>query len=134
MKETRTSRERGVTIVRWSARVWSIASVGFVLLMFVGSGLAEGFNPAQFAFRDLVGLFFFPFGVCLGMILAWRWEGLGEPLPSAAFSLSMRRCASWMDGFRAARGLRSWPRRGSYSWCAGCCRRICARQRRLTSR
>ena len=59
------------------ARVWSVASVGFVLLMFVGSGLAEGFNPAQFASRDLIGLFFFPFGVCLGMIVAWRREGLG---------------------------------------------------------
>jgi hypothetical protein len=77
MHETRTSRERGVTIIRWTARVWSIASLGFVLLMFVGSALAEGFNPAQFALRDVVGLLFFPFGVCLGMILAWRWEGPG---------------------------------------------------------
>jgi hypothetical protein len=54
-----------------------MASVGFVLLMFIGSGLAEGFNPAQFTSRDLAGLFFFPFGVCLGMIVAWRREGLG---------------------------------------------------------
>jgi hypothetical protein len=69
--------KRGITVIRWIARVWSVASVGFVLLMFVGSALAEGFNPAQFAFRELVGLFFFPFGVCLGMILAWRREGLG---------------------------------------------------------
>jgi hypothetical protein len=64
-------------IVRWMARAWSIASVGFVLLMFIGSGLAEGFNPAQFTTRDWVGLFFFPFGICLGMIVAWRREGLG---------------------------------------------------------
>lgn len=77
MNRTRTPRERGVTAIRWLARAWSIASIGFVLLMFVGSALAEGFNPAQFAFRDVVGLFFFPFGVCLGMIVAWRWEGLG---------------------------------------------------------
>jgi len=77
MNETRTSTKRGVTAVRWTARLWSIASIGFILLMFIGSGLAEGFNPAQFAFRDLVGLFFFPLGVCLGMIVAWRWEGLG---------------------------------------------------------
>jgi hypothetical protein len=69
--------KRGITVIRWIARVWSVASVGFVLLMFVGSALAEGFNPAQFAFRELVGLSFFPFGVCLGMILAWRREGLG---------------------------------------------------------
>ena len=77
MNETRTSGKRGVTAVRWIARLWSSASIGFVLLMFIGSGLAEGFNPAQFAFRDLVGLLFFPCGVCLGMIVAWRREGLG---------------------------------------------------------
>jgi len=97
MKETRTSRERGVTIVRWSARGWSIASVGFVLLMFVGSGLAEGFNPAQFAFRDLVGLFFFPFGVCLGMILAWRWEGLGGAIAVGSL-LAFYAALRLMDG------------------------------------
>jgi len=44
---------------------------------FIGSGLAEGFSPAQLTFRDWVGLFFFPFGVCLGMIVASRREGLG---------------------------------------------------------
>jgi hypothetical protein len=64
--------KRGVTVIRWIARIWSIASIGFVLLMFVGSAIAEGFDPAQFTPRDLIGLFFFPFGVCLGMILAWR--------------------------------------------------------------
>ena len=64
-------------IIRWMARAWSIASVGFILLMFIGSGLAEGFDPAQFTPRDWVGLFFFPFGVCLGMIVAWRRERLG---------------------------------------------------------
>jgi hypothetical protein len=77
MNETRTLRKPGITIIRWIARVWSIASIGFVLLMFVGSALAEGFDPAQFRFRELVGLFFFPFGICLGIIMAWRWEGLG---------------------------------------------------------
>jgi hypothetical protein len=63
MNETRTSGKRGVTAGRWIARLWSSASIGF--------------NPAQFAFRDLVGLLFFPCGVCLGMIVAWRREGLG---------------------------------------------------------
>jgi hypothetical protein len=77
VNETRACTKPGVTVIRWVARVWSIASIGFVLLMFVGSALAEGINPAQFAFRDLVGLFFFPLGICLGMMMAWRWEGLG---------------------------------------------------------
>ena len=67
-----TAKSRTATLlIRWVARAWSIASVGLSLLMFIGSGLAEGFNSAQFAPRDWVGLFFFPFGVCLGMIVAW---------------------------------------------------------------
>jgi len=41
--------------IRWVARAWSIASVGFILLMFIGSGLMEGFNLGQFTPRDLVG-------------------------------------------------------------------------------
>ena len=64
-------------IVRWMARTWIIASVGFILLMFIGSSLVEGFNPAQLASRDWIELLFFPFGVGLGMIVAWRREGLG---------------------------------------------------------
>ena len=60
---------------RWVARVWTIASIGFVLLILVGELL---FPHAPLPmFRDLVGLFFFPFGVCVGMLLSWRWEGLG---------------------------------------------------------
>jgi hypothetical protein len=61
---------------RWIARIWSIASVGFILLIAVGE-LLYPHAPPPSTFRDLVGLFFFPFGTCVGMILAWRWEGVG---------------------------------------------------------
>ena len=94
--------KRGVTAIRWMARVWSVASVGFVLLMFVGSGLAEGFNPAQFASRDLIGLFFFPFGVCLGMIVAWRREGLGGGITVGSL-LALYAALRIMGGVRVAR-------------------------------
>jgi hypothetical protein len=80
-------------IIRWVARTWVIASVGLVLLMFIGSGKVEGFNPAQFTSRDWVGLFFFPFGVGLGMIVAWRREGLGGSITVgslAAFYAALR--------------------------------------------
>ena len=77
MNNTAVKSSTVTLIVRWMARTWIIASVGFILLMFIGSGLVEGFNPAQLASRDWIGLFFFPFGVCVGMIVAWRWEGLG---------------------------------------------------------
>jgi len=67
----------GLTLViRWMARAWSIVSIGFVLLMVMGE-VVHPHAPAPTGFRDLLGLFFFPFGVCLGMVMAWRWEGLG---------------------------------------------------------
>jgi hypothetical protein len=79
------------------AKVWSVASIGFLLLMFIGSGLEEGFNPAQFVFRDLAGLLFFPFGVGLGMIVAWRWEGLGGAITVGSL-LAFYAALRLMDG------------------------------------
>ena len=65
------------SIVRWIARIWSILSIGFVLFMFVGAGLNEGVDLARFSARDVIGLAFFPLGVCVGLVLAWRRERLG---------------------------------------------------------
>src|SRR3989304_2656932 len=41
--------------------------------MFIG----EGFEPAKITPREWASLFFFPFGLVVGMILAWWKEGLG---------------------------------------------------------
>ena len=72
-----TAKPGMVTIViRWIARVWSMASVGLVLLIAVGE-LVYPHAPPPTTFRDLAGLFLFPFSTCVGMILAWRREGLG---------------------------------------------------------
>jgi hypothetical protein len=67
-----TKRQRTLTLViRWSARVLSIASLGLVLLFLVG----EGLNPKTLT--EWLGFFFFPVGICVGMTLAWLREGLG---------------------------------------------------------
>ncbi len=65
------TRNFSIRIVRWAARIWSIGSIGLILLFIIG----EGINPT--APREWLGLLFFPFGISLGMILAWRKEGLG---------------------------------------------------------
>jgi hypothetical protein len=57
--------------MRWIARIWSIASIVLVLAFIIG----EGINPS--GLNEGLGLVFFPFGICLGMILAWWREGLG---------------------------------------------------------
>lgn len=70
--EGRTDRhQRWVLALRWTARVWSVASVGLVLAFIVG----EGFNPS--GPNEWFGVLFFPVGISVGMILAWWKEGLG---------------------------------------------------------
>jgi len=70
--ENRTERQRAWTrVVRWTARVWSIASIGLVLLFLVG----EGINPTTST--EWLGFLFFPVGICVGMVLAWWRERLG---------------------------------------------------------
>ncbi len=60
-----------VGVVRWAARIWSIAS----LVLMLGFVIGEGINPTTRA--ESLGLLFFPFGVCIGMIIGWWRERLG---------------------------------------------------------
>jgi hypothetical protein len=66
--------------LRWTARGLSILAVGVVLLFAFG----EGLNLSRFTARELAVFAFFPFGVCLGMVVAWRWEGLGGGITVAS--------------------------------------------------
>lgn len=65
-----------LAIVELLARVGSIASITLLLMLFAG----EGFEPSRVTARQWVGLFFFPVGVVVGMIVAWWKEGLGAAI------------------------------------------------------
>jgi len=56
-----------ITIVRWVARAWSVASVGFLCVFLFVYGLPP---------LTVKGVLF-PFGVMLGLVLAWRFETVG---------------------------------------------------------
>lgn len=72
--EDRTGRQPILTrLVRWTARIWSIVSIGLMLTLLVG----EGFNPTHITPTEWLGLLFFPVGISVGMILAWWREGFG---------------------------------------------------------
>ena len=58
-------------VVRWTARFWSMATIGFVIAFIIG----EGINPSSP--HEWIGLVFFPLGISVGMIVAWRYEGTG---------------------------------------------------------
>ncbi len=62
-----------VITIRWIARISSLLFIGVFSLMFIG----EGFEPARITLREWLSLFFFPFGMSMGMLLAWWKEGLG---------------------------------------------------------
>jgi hypothetical protein len=87
--------------IRWLARIWSIASIGFVLLIVVGE-LIYPHSPPPTTIRDWVGLILFPFGTCLGLVLAWRWEGVGGAI--AAGSLLGFYLVMWMIDGQLPRG------------------------------
>ena len=67
--------------LRWTARAWSVVSLGLLLLFFIG----EGFVPTEVTPYEWIGLLFFPIGVASGMILAWWKEGCGSMLTLVSF-------------------------------------------------
>ena len=62
-----------LAVIEMLARVGSIASITLLILLFMG----EAFHPAEISPNEWAGLLFFPIGVMIGMIVAWRKEGLG---------------------------------------------------------
>jgi hypothetical protein len=69
---SQTGRQLASTrLIRWIARLWSIASILIFVLLCVGEGIHYT-GPMQW-----LGFVFYPVGVSVGMILAWRREGLG---------------------------------------------------------
>jgi len=76
--------------IRWIARIWSLVSLGFVLMFLIGYGLDPSEAPP--AGTDLIVMAFFPFGVLLFMMLGWKWEkwgGIGTIASLAGFYIAL---------------------------------------------
>ena len=66
-----------ITILRWIARIWSIVSIAFVSFFVIAHIIgSEGFGTLN-SLSEVVQFLCFPSGISIGMILAWKWEGLG---------------------------------------------------------
>ncbi|MDP8267270.1 MAG: hypothetical protein P9L97_00955 [Candidatus Tenebribacter davisii] len=74
-KNVVVSKNLTLIILRWIARIWSYIVVTFIIL-FVG---AQIFSSGIGAMKPVEGaaFIFFPFGLTLGLIIAWWKEGLG---------------------------------------------------------
>lgn len=62
-----------MAVVEFLARVGSVISITLLFLFFQ----AEAFHPSEIAPREWLGLVFFPFGIIVGLAIAWWKEGLG---------------------------------------------------------
>lgn len=72
-----------VFVSRWTARIISIPLLALVVILILGDGIA---NPLTASTRDnLLGLTILI--MLLGLILGWKWEGLGGLLILAGLAL-----------------------------------------------
>ena len=83
MNSLATNRPISLCVLRWFARVWSLLAVGVILLFAIG----EGLNFSKFSARDLTMFAFFPVGIVMGMVLAWRWESIGGGITIASLAV-----------------------------------------------
>ena len=91
--------------VRWLARIGSLLSIGLILLFLTG----EPFHPTQIPPEQWIGLFFFPLGVVIGMLVAWWKEGAGAGITLVSLLafygvyglLSGNRLGGWFVAFAA---------------------------------
>lgn len=70
MSETPESRA-----LTWVARIWSLASIVFVLIFLFGEGLSR--HGAMPTATEWIGLALWPGGVAVGLVVAWFRKGLG---------------------------------------------------------
>lgn len=68
---------KAISIVRWIARIASGVAAGLILVIFVGEGIAGGFEPfLHLSVRETVMMVAF-FTMWLGLVLGWRWGLIG---------------------------------------------------------
>ena len=69
-----------VRVLRWVARVTALVMVVFILIMFLGEGIADGFGGfLVLTLRESLMMASFVI-IFLGLLLGWRWEILGGAL------------------------------------------------------
>jgi hypothetical protein len=68
--------DKNITVVealKTIARFWSVLSIALILLFIFG----EGVDPSMLTYIEWLGFFFFPFGLTVGLIIAWSKELIG---------------------------------------------------------
>ena len=73
--ETTSSLPKSVLVLRWVARILGTILVLFILSQFIGAFIRKGYinvaHPGHYVLLAFFGL------AQVGILLAWRWEGIG---------------------------------------------------------
>lgn len=73
MFEPRKNEDNNLFMLRMTARIFAIACLAVLFLFIFG----ESSDWSKVSGDEIVGLLFFPVGLIIGLILAWRKELLG---------------------------------------------------------
>lgn len=74
MKHVASASTRSVIIIRWLARIIGTLSVAVFLFLFVAESVEKGRIAIE---SDRIPMTAFMLLVFIGLIIAWKWEGLG---------------------------------------------------------
>ena len=74
MKHVASASTRSVIIIRWLARIIGTLSVAILSFLFVAESVEKGGIAID---SDRIPMTAFMFLAFIGLIMAWRWEGLG---------------------------------------------------------
>lgn len=70
-----------VPVLKWAARILSLVSIGLIVSAFS----EKGFETPVTNFQELTLVSCYPFGVVLGMLIAWKAEGIGGMITLLSF-------------------------------------------------
>ena len=70
-------KNKGLTIIRWIARVLGTLTLTFLLFMVIGEFFGSEEMGIIISSEDLISLLFFPISTIIGLGLAYKWEGIG---------------------------------------------------------
>jgi len=74
MKHVASASTRSVIIIRWLARIIGTLSVAVVLFLMVAESVEKGRIAID---SDRIPMTAFMFLAFIGLLIAWKWEGLG---------------------------------------------------------
>ena len=82
MNESKT-----LQVVRWIARISAGLAAALILLIFIGEGLTEGFEPLlHMTTRETLMMVAFV-ALWLGLLLGWKWELIGGLLMACGIAV-----------------------------------------------